>query len=148
MGFVYTVLWILKALWNALSETTDNFLEKFANNKHFRDAPEKFTIDLCTYMYFRHFWTKSSQIINLIDIWKLLLWISLHDCFPVTFKSSNYFIAEELTNPLLNVLMHFDHLYVHVQDLWNSVIVQRTKLFVLCRFVHWACESWFGLSFE
>ena len=142
--FINTVLWILKPLWNVLSETTDFFFVFLLLQT---TNIEKLTIDLCT--YFRHFWTKFSQIINFIDIWKLLFCISLHDCFPV--KSSNYFIAEELTNPLLNVLMHFDHLYihVHVQDPWNDVIVQRAKLVCSrCGSVHRASESWFGSSFE
>ena len=42
MGFVYRVLWILKALWIVLSETV-NILRNLQKTKYFR-APKNFTI--------------------------------------------------------------------------------------------------------
>ena len=46
MGFVYSVLWILKALWTVLSKTI-NVFEKFATTKKKKknqDALENFTM--------------------------------------------------------------------------------------------------------
>ena len=48
MGFViHRFLWILKALWIVLSKNIN--IWKICKNIIFRDAPENFTMGLCTY---------------------------------------------------------------------------------------------------